>query len=126
MPAPTRSTVVQGLQRRDAVEGGIDAAVAAANAADVVLLAIGEARPCPARRSRAPRSSFPAAAEAGGSRRATGKPIVVLLSTGRALALEGAVRTADAILVTWFLGTETGNAIADVLFGDYNPRAGCR
>jgi len=51
----------------------------------------------------------------------TGTPTVVLLRNGRALALTGAVRKADAILVTWFLGTQTGHAIADVLFGDYNP-----
>jgi beta-glucosidase len=47
--------------------------------------------------------------------------VVVLLKNGRALALTGAVRHASAILVTWFLGTQTGAAIADVLFGDYNP-----
>ena len=52
---------------------------------------------------------------------ATGKPIVVVLKHGRALALEGAVANAQAILATWFLGTETGNAIADVLFGAYSP-----
>src|SRR5207237_10049156 len=52
---------------------------------------------------------------------AVGKPVVVLLKHGRALALEGAVANARAILATWFLGTETGNAIADVLFGAYSP-----
>jgi beta-glucosidase len=52
---------------------------------------------------------------------ATGKPVVVLLSNGRAMALKGAVRDARAILVTWFLGVQTGHAIADVLFGDFNP-----
>ena len=51
----------------------------------------------------------------------TGKPIVVLLRNGRALALQGAVRNASAILVTWFLGSETGPAVADVLFGTSNP-----
>jgi beta-glucosidase len=44
-----------------------------------------------------------------------------VLKHGRALALEGAVANAQAILATWFLGTETGHSIADVLFGDYSP-----
>lgn len=50
-----------------------------------------------------------------------GKPTVVVLKHGRALALEGAVANAQAILATWFLGTETGHSIADVLFGAYSP-----
>src|SRR3546814_8386968 len=41
---------------------------------------------------------------------ATGKPVVVLLKNGRALALEGAVRDAAAIVVTWFLGSESGRS----------------
>jgi beta-glucosidase len=53
---------------------------------------------------------------------ATGKPIVVLLRHGRALALTGAVRDAPAIMATWFLGSETGNAIADIVFGDHAPQ----
>jgi beta-glucosidase len=52
---------------------------------------------------------------------ATGKPIVVLLKNGRALALDGAVLAAPAILVTWFLGSEGGPAIADILFGRASP-----
>jgi beta-glucosidase len=47
--------------------------------------------------------------------------MVVVLKHGRALALEGAVANASAILATWFLGTETGNSIADVLFGAHSP-----
>ena len=53
---------------------------------------------------------------------ATGKPIVVLLRHGRALALSGAVKAARAIMATWFLGSETGHSIADVVFGDYAPQ----
>ncbi|WP_447411930.1 glycoside hydrolase family 3 C-terminal domain-containing protein, partial [Clostridium perfringens] len=52
----------------------------------------------------------------------TGKPVVVLLRHGRGLALTGAVRAAPAILATWFLGSETGNAMADVVFGDHAPQ----
>jgi beta-glucosidase len=52
---------------------------------------------------------------------ALGKPIIVLLTNGRPLAIPYLAEHATAIVETWFLGTEAGNAIADVLFGDYNP-----
>ncbi|HCW06528.1 MAG TPA: glycosyl hydrolase, partial [Cytophagales bacterium] len=55
--------------------------------------------------------------------RATGNPIVVLINTGRPWALENVSQQADAILYAWWLGSEAGNAVADVLFGDYNPSA---
>jgi len=51
----------------------------------------------------------------------TGKPLVIVLMNGRPLTLEWEQAHADAILETWFAGTEAGNAIADVLFGAYNP-----
>ena len=51
----------------------------------------------------------------------TGKPLVVVLMTGRPLAIPEEYELADAILVTWHPGVEAGNAIADVLFGHYNP-----
>ena len=41
----------------------------------------------------------------------------------KALRLQGAVRNAQAVAITWYLGTQTGHAVADVLFGDYNPSA---
>jgi beta-glucosidase len=52
---------------------------------------------------------------------ATAKPTVVLLINGRPLAVEWIDQHATAILETWTLGSEAGNAVADVLFGDYNP-----
>ena len=51
----------------------------------------------------------------------TGKPLVVLLSNGRPLAIPWITLHADAILETWQLGVQAGNAVADVLFGAYNP-----
>lgn len=50
-----------------------------------------------------------------------GKPVVVLLSSGRPLALPWLFERADAVLATWFLGNEAGHAIADVLTGKFNP-----
>lgn len=52
---------------------------------------------------------------------ATGKPLVVLLMNGRPLALGRVAERASAIVETWYLGHEMGHAVADVLFGDYNP-----
>ena len=51
----------------------------------------------------------------------TGKPIVLLLTNGRPLDLSWEDENMDAILETWFAGTMAGHAMADVLFGDYNP-----
>lgn len=50
-----------------------------------------------------------------------GKPMVVVLFNGRPLDLHGVIEEVDALLEAWFPGTEGGNAIADVLFGDVNP-----
>jgi len=55
--------------------------------------------------------------------RKTGKPIVSLVSSGRPLILTQLQNLTDAIVQCWILGTETGNAVADVLVGDYNPSA---
>ncbi|WP_207423132.1 glycoside hydrolase family 3 N-terminal domain-containing protein [Desertivirga brevis] len=52
---------------------------------------------------------------------ATGKPVVVVMIEGRPLNLNLVEEQADAILTAWYPGQEGGNAIADVLFGDYNP-----
>jgi len=51
----------------------------------------------------------------------TGKPLVLVVMSGRPLAIEWADRNAHAILQAWFGGTEAGNAIADLLFGQANP-----
>jgi beta-glucosidase len=114
--------VVRGSGIESALPGGIDAAVAAAKDADVVLLAIGESQKMSGEaRSRSDIGIPQAQQDLAEAVAATGKPVVVLLSNGRAMALKGAVRDARAILVTWFLGVQTGHAIADVLFGDFNP-----
>jgi beta-glucosidase len=51
----------------------------------------------------------------------TGKPVVLVLMNGRPMTLSWEDEHVSAILDTWFGGTEAGNAVADVLFGNYNP-----
>ena len=51
----------------------------------------------------------------------TGTPVVLVLMNGRPLALPWAAEHVPAIVETWFLGVETGHAVADVLYGDVNP-----
>ncbi|MFL6737281.1 MAG: beta-glucosidase BglX [Sphingomonas sp.] len=114
--------VAQGSGVEEPLAGGIDQALAAARQADVVVLAIGEGAGMSGEAQSRTEIVVPAPQqELAEAVAALGKPTVVVLKHGRALALEGAVANAQAILATWFLGTETGSAIADVLFGAYGP-----
>jgi beta-glucosidase len=115
-------TVTAGSGVEEPLAGGIDAAVAAARAADIVVLAIGEGQDMSGEAQARTEIVVPAPQRAlVEAVVATGKPIVILLKNGRALALDGAVLAAPAILVTWFLGSEGGPAIADILFGHASP-----
>lgn len=115
-------TVVKGSDVEAPLAGGIEAAVIAAAQSDIVLLAVGESSEMSAESKSRVDIGIPAPqlalAEAVA---AVGKPVVVLLRNGRGMELSGAVKDAPAILVTWFLGSETGHAVADVLFGDHAP-----
>jgi beta-glucosidase len=114
--------VAPGSGVEEPLAGGIEAAVAAAHQADVVILAIGESFNMSGEaQSRTEIVVPPPQQQLAEAVAGVGKPVVVVLKHGRALALQGAVANAQAILATWFLGTETGNAIADVLFGAYSP-----
>lgn len=100
----------------------IDEAVAKAKQADVVVAAVGEAQGMAHEASSRSELSIPASQQKLlAALKATGKPLVIVLMNGRPLTLVNEDRMADALVETWFSGTEGGNAIADVLFGDYNP-----
>ncbi len=115
-------TVARGSDVEAPLEGGIDAAVAAARDADIVVLALGESTRMSGEAQSRTEIDVPAPQRAlAEAVAALGKPVVVLLRNGRALELSGAVKDADAILVTWFLGGEMGHAVADVVFGQVSP-----
>ena len=121
---PSQLTVVRGSGIEKPLSGGVAAAVAAAKQADVVVLALGESQDMSGEAQSRTQIVIPDAQQAFAEAvAATHKPVVVVLRNGRALALRGAVRDAQAIVETWFLGSQTGNAIADVVFGDINPSA---
>jgi beta-glucosidase len=100
----------------------LDEAVNAANKADAVVAVVGESSEMTG--EAASRSDIMLPASQRNLLEAlakTGKPLVVVLMTGRPLAIVRESEIANAILLTWFGGDETGNAVADVLFGTYNP-----
>ncbi|CDV66761.1 periplasmic beta-glucosidase precursor [Salmonella enterica subsp. enterica serovar Paratyphi A] len=100
----------------------IDEAVQAAKQADVVVAVVGESQGMAHEASSRTDITIPQSQrDLITALKATGKPLVLVLMNGRPLALVKEDQQADAILETWFAGTEGGNAIADVLFGDYNP-----
>ncbi|MGY3639684.1 beta-glucosidase BglX [Pseudomonas sp. PK-RTE-24] len=100
----------------------IDEAVKAAKEADVIVAAVGESRGMSHESSSRTDLNIPQTQrELIRALKATGKPLVLVLMNGRPLTILEENQSADAILETWFSGTEGGNAIADVLFGDYNP-----
>jgi beta-glucosidase len=103
-------------------DAGFPAAVAAANAADQVVLALGECRCMSGEAESRTQIDLPGKQqELIDEIKATGKPFVVVLFNGRPLTLTDVAASSPAILEAWFPGIEAGNAVADVLFGKVNP-----
>ncbi|MBD8081190.1 beta-glucosidase BglX [Chryseobacterium caseinilyticum] len=97
-------------------------AVDIANKADVIVLAIGESAEMSGESSSRTEITIPQSqVDLLNELKKTGKPIAVVLFTGRPLALTNIKDTPDAILNVWFPGSEAGSAISDVLFGKVNP-----
>jgi beta-glucosidase len=106
--------------RRD----GFAEAVTAASAADLVIASVGESASMSGEARSRSRIGLPGVQEELLQvLRATGKPLVLLVHAGRPLIIHQAAECADAVLYAWWLGSETGHAIADVLSGDHNPAA---
>ncbi|MFB9863769.1 beta-glucosidase BglX [Rufibacter immobilis] len=97
-------------------------AVAAARNANVVIMAIGESAVMNGEGASRADIGLPGVQlDLVKEIHKTGKPIVALVSSGRALELTWLDQNIPTILATWSLGSEAGNAVASVLFGEYNP-----
>lgn len=125
-----REAVGQGTKiitaRGASVEGddraGFDEAVRIARQADVVLMFVGEHHDMSSEALNRTTLDLPGVQEdLIRAVQATGKPVVVVLFNGRPLSIGWVDQHVPAILEAWFPGIEAGHAIADVLFGDYNP-----
>ncbi|AYV49407.1 beta-glucosidase [Caulobacter flavus] len=121
-PAGTEIVHVAGASPRSDDERGIPAAVEAAKGADLVLLMVGEDFDHSGEsRSRSDLSLPGAQGALARAVLATGKPVVVLLPSGRPLVAPEVLEKAPAVLATWFLGVEAGPALAEILFGKAAP-----
>ncbi len=120
--AGTTLVHVPGVAIEGEDESGIEAAVQAAQEADIVLLCLGEKRFMSGEAASRGRPDLP------GRQRALaeavlrlGKPTVLLLSSGRPLMVPWLFEQAGTVLATWFLGVEAGHAVAEVLSGAAEP-----
>ncbi|MGB3007069.1 MAG: glycoside hydrolase family 3 N-terminal domain-containing protein, partial [Chitinophagaceae bacterium] len=122
--ANTKLLYAKGCEMEGNNKDGFAEAVEVAKQAEVIILSIGERREMSGEARNRSDITIPGVQEELlKSLLATGKPVVVLINAGRPLVFNYTSDNAPAILYTWWLGSEAGNAIADVLFGDFNPSA---
>ena len=101
---------------------GFKKAVEAANESDAVIMAIGESAGMSGEGNSRSKLGLPGnQLDLVKAVMKTGKPVIVVLMNGRPLTIDWLNDHVPALLETWFLGTESGPAISNVIFGDYNP-----
>jgi beta-glucosidase len=115
---------VEGVPIEGGDRTGIAAAVAAAQAADHVVLCLGEAAWMSGEAASRAKMDLPGRqAELADAVVAAGKPVTVLVFSGRPIAMSEVIERAAAVVACWFPGTEAGRAVADLLTGRMNPSA---
>lgn len=106
----------------DDEQAEIDRAVANAQRADVAVVVLGGGqRTCGENKSRSSLDLPGRQLKLLQAIQATGKPVVLVLINGRPLSINWADKFVPAIVEAWYPGSKGGTAVADVLFGDYNP-----
>jgi len=122
LPAAAQVLYARGSGIDDSATAGFAEAVAAARQAKVAILVLGERGEMSGEAASRSSLGLPGVQQQLlEAVAATGTPVVLVLMNGRPLILEWASDHVPAIVETWFLGVEAGNATADVLFGDVNP-----
>lgn len=112
----------KGSEVSDDSTAGFDEAVRIARDSEAVIIAVGESADMSGEAASRSSLDLPGRQlDLVKAVQATGKPVVVVLMNGRPLSIPWIAENVPSILETWFAGTQAGNAIADVLFGDVNP-----
>ena len=112
----------RGCNVDDSSLAGFGEALDAARKADIVIMDVGEAPDWSGEAKSRSNLHLPGMQEQlVRAISETGKPLIVMISAGRPLIFNWIADHVPAILYTWWLGTEAGDAMADVLFGKYNP-----
>lgn len=118
----TKLLYAKGCGINDSSKDGFKEAIDVANQADVVIVSVGERHDMSGEAKSRSSITIPGVQEELIKElQKTGKPIVILINAGRPLVFNWTADNMPTIVYTWWLGSEAGNAIADVLFGDYNP-----
>ncbi|MEC5142965.1 beta-glucosidase BglX [Chitinophaga sp. 212800010-3] len=120
----TKLLYAPGCGIADSSRSGFDAAMAVAAKSDVVVMAMGEAPDMTGEAKSRSNIHLPGIQEELiKAVVATGKPVVLVLMTGRPMVFDWAADHVPAIVYAWWPGSQGGNAMADVLLGKYNPSA---
>jgi len=118
----TKVLYAKGCGIEDISKEGFKEAVEIASRAEVAIVVVGESKKMSGEAASRSSLDLPGVQEELVKEvYNTGVPVVEVLMNGRPLAISWSAEHVPAILETWFLGIQAGNAIADVLFGDYNP-----
>ncbi|MEM2400928.1 MAG: glycoside hydrolase family 3 N-terminal domain-containing protein [Candidatus Bathyarchaeia archaeon] len=118
----TKVLYAKGCDIEGSSKEGFDEALRAARESEVVIAVVGESRDMSGEAACRAYLDLPGVQEdLLKALHATGTPIVMVLMNGRPLSISWAAENIPAIIEAWFLGVQAGYAIADVIFGDYNP-----
>jgi len=121
-PAQTKVSYAKGCDIKGDSDAGFGEAVALAKESDVALVFVGESDDMGGEAASRSSLDLPGRQmDLAKAIQATGKPTVVVLINSRPLTFGWIADNVPAILVAWMGGSQAGNAIADVLFGDVNP-----
>jgi len=120
--AQTKINYARGCEISGDSKSGFQDAVTAANNSEVAIVFVGEAKEMVGEAASRSTLNLPGVQlDLVKAIQATGKPTIVVLVNGRPPTIGWIVENVPAILESWMGGTESGNAIADILFGDVNP-----